>query len=135
VRDLGDPGRGTEQFFQDNRESLGTTSDKLASVPQALKDTSPTIKEVLPSPRNAAELPQHYQPLQGTLTGAFVSQQLSNPITFLWRARFRLPHGWSRSPRTKLCVQYLHRSSRTVSSTSRARTQSASPGRTARPTS
>ncbi len=67
-------------FVNDNRESLGITADKLASVSQALHDSIPDIKEVLHvAPNTFQNFLNIYQPAQGTLIGSVVGQQLPEP--------------------------------------------------------
>jgi phospholipid/cholesterol/gamma-HCH transport system substrate-binding protein len=94
-------------FVNDNRESLGVTADKLASVSQALHDSIPVIKDVLHvAPSTFQNFINIYQPAQGTLTGALSVNNFQNPITFLCgaiQAAARLGAAQS----AKLCVQYL----------------------------
>jgi phospholipid/cholesterol/gamma-HCH transport system substrate-binding protein len=107
VRDLGDLAGELTGFINDNRESLGITADKLASVSQALHDSIPDIKEVLHvAPSTFQNFLNIYQPAQGTLTGALSVNNFQNPITFLCgaiQAASRL--GGEQS--AKLCAQYL----------------------------
>jgi len=107
VRDLGDLAGELTGFINDNRESLGVTADKLASVSQALHDSIPDIKEVLHvAPSTLQNFLNIYQPAQGTLTGALSVNNFQNPITFLCgaiEAASRL--GGEQS--AKLCAQYL----------------------------
>jgi len=107
VRDLGDLAGELTGFINDNRESLGVTADKLASVSQALHDSIPDIKEVLHvAPSTLQNFLNIYQPAQGTLTGALSVNNFQNPITFLCgaiQAASRL--GGEQS--AKLCAQYL----------------------------
>jgi phospholipid/cholesterol/gamma-HCH transport system substrate-binding protein len=107
VRDLGDLAGELSSFVNENRESLGTTSDKLASVSQALKDSIPDIKEVLHvAPDTLQNFLNIYQPAQGTLTGALSVNNFQNPITFLCGAiQAASRRGAEQS--AKLCVQYL----------------------------
>ena len=94
-------------FVSNNRETLGTTSDKLASVSQALVDSLDDIKQVLHlAPGAAQNLSSIYQPAQAALTGALALNNFANPIEFLCgavQAASRL--GAEQS--AKLCVQYL----------------------------
>ena len=96
-----------QSFVADNRESLGTTSDKLASVSTALVQSLDDIKQTLhiaaPAFQNFVNI---YQPAQGTLTGALAVNNFANPIEFICgavQAASRL--GAEQS--SKLCVQYL----------------------------
>jgi phospholipid/cholesterol/gamma-HCH transport system substrate-binding protein len=107
VRDLGDLTGELSSFVNENRESLGTTSDKLASVSAALKDSIPDIKEVLHvAPSTLQNFLNIYQPAQGTLTGALSVNNFQNPITFLCGA-IQAASRMGAEQSAKLCVQYL----------------------------
>ena len=107
VRDLGDVAGDLSSFVNENRESLGTTSDKLASVSAALKDSIPDIKDVLHiAPNTLQNLLNIYQPAQGTLSGALSVNNFQNPITFLCGA-IQAASRLGAEQSAKLCVQYL----------------------------
>jgi phospholipid/cholesterol/gamma-HCH transport system substrate-binding protein len=107
VRDLGDLAGELNSFVNENRQSLGTTSDKLASVSQALKDSIPDIKDVLHvAPSTLQNFLNIYQPAQGTLTGALSVNNFQNPITFLCGA-IQAASRLGAEQSAKLCVQYL----------------------------
>lgn len=94
-------------FVNDNRESLGLTADKLASVSQALHDSIPDIKDVLHvAPSTFQNFINIYQPAQGTLTGALSVNNFQNPITFLCGA-IQAASRMGAEQSAKLCVQYL----------------------------
>jgi phospholipid/cholesterol/gamma-HCH transport system substrate-binding protein len=107
VKDLADVVGEVKSFVADNRESLGTTSDKLAAVSQDLVDNIDEVKQLLHIAPNAFQnFLNIYQPAQGTLTGALALNNFANPIQFLCgavQAASRL--GAEQS--AKLCVQYL----------------------------
>ncbi|BBX27700.1 MCE family protein [Mycolicibacterium alvei] len=94
-------------FVGENRETLGTTSDKLASVTSALTESLADIKQTLHvAPGTLQNYVNIYQPAQGTLSGALNVTNFANPISFLCgavQAASRL--GAEQS--AKLCVQYL----------------------------
>ncbi|KZS70078.1 hypothetical protein LAUMK35_01766 [Mycobacterium pseudokansasii] len=94
-------------FVAENREALGETSDKLASVSTALNDSLDDIKQALHiAPTELQNFMNIYQPAQGTLSGAPAFNNFANPIAFLCgaiQAASRL--GYEQS--AKLCVQYL----------------------------
>ncbi|HXL61746.1 MAG TPA: MCE family protein [Mycobacterium sp.] len=96
-----------KSFLAENRETLGTTSDKLASVTQLLADNTDQIKQLLHvAPNSFQNFLNIYQPAQGTLTGALAINNFANPIQFLCgavQAASRL--GAEQS--AKLCAQYL----------------------------
>ncbi|OPX12347.1 MCE family protein [Mycobacterium sp. AT1] len=107
VRDLGDLAGQLTGFVNDNRESLGITADKLASVSQALHDSIPDIKEVLHvAPPTLQNFMNIYQPAQGTLTGALSVNNFQNPITFLCGA-IQAASRMGAEQSAKLCAQYL----------------------------
>ncbi|OCB36518.1 mammalian cell entry protein [Mycobacterium malmoense] len=94
-------------FVADNREALGTNSDRLASVSTALNASLDDIKQALHiAPTELQNFMNIYQPAQGTLSGAPAFANFANPVAFLCgaiQAASRL--GWDQS--AKLCVQYL----------------------------
>jgi phospholipid/cholesterol/gamma-HCH transport system substrate-binding protein len=94
-------------FVSDNRERIGATSDKLASVTQALTDSLDDIKELLhAAPTGLQDLTNVYQPAQAALTGVLAANNFADPISFLCgaiQAASRLRAEQS----SKLCVQYL----------------------------
>lgn len=96
-----------QSFVSENREALGTTTDRLASVSQALNDSLPDIKQALhvaaPAFQNFINI---YQPAQATLSGMLAMNSFANPIGFVCgavQAASRL--GAEQS--SKLCAQYL----------------------------
>jgi len=107
VAALGDVAGDVRSFIAENREALGTTSDKLASVSTALNSSLDDIKQALHiAPTELQNFVNIYQPAQGTLSGAPVFTNFANPVAFLCgaiQAASRL--GWDQS--AKLCVQYL----------------------------
>jgi phospholipid/cholesterol/gamma-HCH transport system substrate-binding protein len=107
VHDLGDLAGELTGFVNDNRESLGITADRLASVSQALHDSIPDIKDVLHvSASTFQNFINIYQPAQGTLTGALSVNNFQNPITFLCGA-IQAASRMGAEQSAKLCAQYL----------------------------
>jgi phospholipid/cholesterol/gamma-HCH transport system substrate-binding protein len=94
-------------FIDDNRETLGTTSDKLSTVSTALTESLDDLKQTLHvAPTTFANFVNIYQPSQGGLTGALALNNFANPISFICsavQAASRLNNEQS----AKLCVQYL----------------------------
>jgi phospholipid/cholesterol/gamma-HCH transport system substrate-binding protein len=81
VRDLSDVAGEVRTFVADNRESLGVTSDKLASVSQALTDNLDDIKQALHvAPTPLQNFLNIYQPAQGTFTGIAALNNFANPF-------------------------------------------------------
>lgn len=107
VRDLSGVADDVRTFVAENRDTLGTTSEKLANVTQILTDNLGEIKQLLHVAPNAFQnFLNIYQPAQGTLTGALAFNNLANPLQFLCgavQAASRL--GAEQS--AKLCAQYL----------------------------
>ncbi len=94
-------------FISENREAVGTTSDKLASVSKALTDSVGDVKQALHVlPNVLANLNNIYEPAHGALSGILAANMGANPINFLCgaiQAASRLNNEQS----AKLCVQYL----------------------------
>ncbi|RAV01842.1 virulence factor Mce family protein [Mycolicibacter senuensis] len=96
-----------QNFLADNKETLGTTSEKLASVTTALNDSLDELKQTLHIAPNAFQnFLNIYQPAQGALTGALVVNNFANPITFLCGA-IQAASRLGAEQSAKLCVQYL----------------------------
>jgi phospholipid/cholesterol/gamma-HCH transport system substrate-binding protein len=107
VRDLNDVVGEIQTFVAENREALGTTSDKLAGVTQALTDSLDDVKQVLHvAPTTLQNYVNIWQPAQGAVSAVPMLNNFANPISFLCgavQAASRL--GAEQS--AKLCVQYL----------------------------
>ena len=97
----------TTSFIADNREALGTTTDKLSSISKAVGDSLDDIKQTLHvAPTAFQNFVNIYQPAQSALSGALAINNFANPISFLCgaiQAASRLGNEQS----AKLCVQYL----------------------------
>jgi phospholipid/cholesterol/gamma-HCH transport system substrate-binding protein len=94
-------------FVAENREAIGTTSDKLASISGAIVESLDDLKQTLHiAPTAFANLNAIFEPANGSLTGALAVNNFSNPIEFLCGAvqaasRLRAEQA------SKLCAQYL----------------------------
>ena len=107
VADLNAVVGDVQSFIADNRESLGTTSDKLASVTTALDQSLDDIKQTLHvTPTAFQNFVNIYQPAQGALTGTLVVNNFANPITFLCGAIQAASRAGAEQS-AKLCAQYL----------------------------
>jgi phospholipid/cholesterol/gamma-HCH transport system substrate-binding protein len=94
-------------FVKDNREALGTTSDKLAALSKTLADSLGDIKQVLHvGPNTLQNFINVYQPAQATFTGALAANNFANPISFLCGA-IQAASRLNAEQSSKLCVQYL----------------------------
>jgi phospholipid/cholesterol/gamma-HCH transport system substrate-binding protein len=107
VKDLKDVVGDVTSFVHENRDALGTTSDKLTSVSQALTDSLDDVKQFLHiAPTTLANFIDIYQPAQGTLSGALAVNNFANPISFLCGA-IQAASRLNADQSSKLCVQYL----------------------------
>lgn len=71
-------------FVAENREPLGTATDRLASVSATLTASLDDIKQALHVTPNALQnLMNTYQPAQATMGGAYAFNNFADPITFL----------------------------------------------------
>lgn len=94
-------------FVANNRETLGVTSDKLASVSTALVQSLDDIKQVLHvAPNSFQNFINIYQPAQATLTGALAINNFANPVSFLCGA-IQAASRLNNQSSAKLCAQYL----------------------------
>jgi phospholipid/cholesterol/gamma-HCH transport system substrate-binding protein len=107
VRDLNVAVREVQTFVADNRETLGTTSDKLASVTGILNDNLDDVKQLLHiAPNTLQNYINIYQPAQGAATSVLAINNFSNPISFLCGA-IQAASRLGAEQSSKLCVQYL----------------------------
>ena len=94
-------------FVSENRESIGTFSDKLEGVTSALIASLDSIKQILHvTPTALQNFTNAYNPARGSLTGALAINNFADPISFLCggiEAASRLNAEQS----AKLCAQYL----------------------------
>jgi phospholipid/cholesterol/gamma-HCH transport system substrate-binding protein len=96
-----------KDFVAENRETLGTTSDKLASITTALNQSLDDLKQTLHiSPTLFQNFVNIYQPAQGALTGALALNNFANPITFICGA-IQAASRLGAEQSAKLCAQYL----------------------------
>ena len=107
VKDLNSVMRDVTTFVGENREAIGTTSDKLASVSQALTGSLDDIKQLLHgAPTGLANLINTYQPAQATLSGIMAANNFADPVSFLCGA-IQSASRLNAEQSAKLCVQYL----------------------------
>jgi phospholipid/cholesterol/gamma-HCH transport system substrate-binding protein len=107
LKDFSDVIGDVTSFVGENRDSLGVTSGKLASVSQALTDSLGDIKQLLHvGPNTLQNFVNVYQPAQGTFTGALAVNNFANPISFLCGA-IQAASRLNAEQSSKLCVQYL----------------------------
>lgn len=107
IADLNTAVGDVRSFVADNREALGTASDKLSSVSKAVYDSLGDIEQTLHvAPTAFQNFANIYQPAQAALTGALVVNNFANPITFLCGA-IQAASRLGAEQASKLCVQYL----------------------------
>jgi len=83
VSDLNDVVGDVQSFVADNKDTLGTTSDKLRRWTTALNQASATSNRHCTSPRARSRTSEHLSAAQGALTGALALNNIANPISFL----------------------------------------------------
>ena len=107
VRDLNAVVPDVQSFVADNRESLGTTSDKLAGVTQALTDSLDDVKQFLHvAPNSFQNYINVYEPAHGAASAILAVNNFANPISFLCGA-VQAASRLNAEQSAKLCVQYL----------------------------
>ncbi|HJT90878.1 MAG TPA: MCE family protein, partial [Mycobacterium sp.] len=107
VKDFGAAVTDVKTFIADNRDSLGMSTDKLASISTTLVNSLGDIKEVLhAAPTALANVVNVYQPAQGTISGAASVNNFRDPITFICGA-IQAASRQNAEQSAKLCVQYL----------------------------
>ncbi|MGU3497489.1 MCE family protein [Mycobacterium sp. C31M] len=107
IQDLSDTVGLVQNFVADNRETLGTTSDKLAGVTTALNESLADVKQFLHvAPTSFQNYINIYQPAQGAVSSVPVINNFANPISFLCGA-VQAASRLNAEQSSKLCVQYL----------------------------
>ena len=94
-------------FIAENREGVGVTFDRLASITTALNDSRGDIKQVLHiTPTVFQNFMNIYQPAQSSVTGILAPVNFANTVQFICSAiEAASRQGFEKS--SKLCVQYL----------------------------
>lgn len=96
-----------QSFAADNREALGTTSDKLGSVTTAVVESLDDIQQALHiAPNTLQNFSNIFEPANGSFTGALAVNNFSNPIAFLCGA-IQAASRLGAEQSSKLCAQYL----------------------------
>ena len=107
VRDLNAAVGDVQSFVADNRDALGTTSEKLAGVTQALNDSLEDVKQFLHlAPNTFQNYVNIWQPAQGSVSSVPQINNFANPIQFLCGA-VQAASRLGAEESAKLCVQYL----------------------------
>lgn len=107
LNDVNDIVGDTTTFIAENKEAMGTATDKLASVTTAVHESIDDVEQALHLfPNTLQNFINIYQPTQQGITGALTMQNFANPMSFLCggiQAASRL----NSEQAAKLCVQYL----------------------------
>ena len=94
-------------FVAENREGVGVTVDKLASITTALNDSRGDLKQVLHiTPTVFQNFMNIYQPAQSSVTGILAPVNFANTVQFICSAIEAASRQGFESP-SKLCMQYL----------------------------
>ncbi|WP_439330582.1 virulence factor Mce family protein [Mycolicibacterium vulneris] len=107
VEDLNAVVGDVQSFIADNREAVGTASDKLTSISTAVVGSLDDIKQTLHiAPTPLVNLYNIYEPANGALTGALQINNFANPLQFFCGA-IQAASRLGAEQASKLCVQYL----------------------------
>lgn len=94
-------------FVAENREAIGTTSDRSAEILAALGESIGDVEQALHIlPSTLSNYINIYQPAQGAVTGILAGTNFSNPINFICGA-IQAASRLGAEQSAKLCVQYL----------------------------
>jgi phospholipid/cholesterol/gamma-HCH transport system substrate-binding protein len=107
IDDLNSASVKVKDFVAENREALGTTSDKLSGIStavyQSLDDLTQTLHVAPTAFQNFINI---FEPAHGSTTGAIALNNFANPISFLCGA-IQAASRLNAEQSAKLCVQYL----------------------------
>jgi phospholipid/cholesterol/gamma-HCH transport system substrate-binding protein len=96
-----------QSFATENREAIGTASDKLTSITTALVGSLDDIKQTLHiGPTVLQNFNNIFEPANGALTGALAGNNMNNPLAFLCGA-IQAASRLGGEQAAKLCVQYM----------------------------
>ena len=118
VEDLNGVVGDVQSFVAENREPIGTASQRLQSITDALTASLDDIKETLhTAPNTLVNFNNIYEPANGSLTGTLQVNNFANPISFLCGAIQAASRMAPTRPPNSACSTW-HPSSRTGSTTS-----------------
>jgi phospholipid/cholesterol/gamma-HCH transport system substrate-binding protein len=107
VRDLNAVLPEVQSFVAENRDALGTTSEKLAGVTTALNESLDDVEQFLHSaPNTFQNYVNIWQPAQGGASAILAVNNFANPVQFLCGA-VQAASRLGAEESAKLCVQYL----------------------------
>lgn len=107
VQDLNAVVGDVQTFVAENREPIGTASDKLASISAAVVGSLGDLEQTLHVlPTVMANFNNIYEPANGSLTGQLMVSNFANPVSFLCGA-IEAASRLGAEQASKLCAQYL----------------------------
>ncbi|CAA0105460.1 Uncharacterised protein [Mycolicibacterium vanbaalenii] len=107
LADMNAVAREVTGFVAENREPVGITADKLASISGALDESLGDLEQTLHlAPTQLSNFVNIYPPAIGGFAGAFSLNNFANPIQFLCGA-IEAASRLGSEQAAKLCVQYL----------------------------
>ena len=107
VSDIYTAADDVQEFVAENRDALGTSSDKLASITTAVDESLGDVKQALHVLPNALQnFVNIFQPGNAAATGILAANNFANPISFLCGA-LQAASRLNAEQSAKLCVQYL----------------------------
>ncbi|WNG79828.1 MCE family protein [Mycobacterium sp. ITM-2016-00316] len=107
VQDLNAVVGDVQTFVSENREPIGTASDRLASISAAVVGSLGDLEQTLHVlPTVMANFNNIYEPANGSLTGALMVGNFANPVSFLCGA-IEAASRLGAEQASKLCAQYL----------------------------
>jgi phospholipid/cholesterol/gamma-HCH transport system substrate-binding protein len=107
VKDLNTAIIDVNGFVAENRDPVGTTAERLASITSAVNASVDDLKQALHiAPSAFANVLNIYQPAQGAVVGALAVGNFANPISFLCGA-IQAASRLGAEQSAKLCGQYL----------------------------
>lgn len=107
VQDLNAVVGEVQTFVAENREPIGTASDKLASISAAVVGSLGDLEQTLHVlPTVMANFNNIYEPANGSLTGQLMVSNFANPVSFLCGA-IEAASRLGAEQASKLCAQYL----------------------------
>lgn len=96
-----------QTFVAENREPIGSASDKLASISAAVVGSLGDLEQTLHVlPTVMANFNNIYEPANGSLTGQLMVSNFANPVSFLCGA-IEAASRLGAEQAAKLCAQYL----------------------------
>ncbi len=107
VADINDVAKEVSGFVAENREPVGITADRLASISGALNESLGDLEQTLHvAPSQLSNFVNIYPPAVGGFAGALSFNSFANPIQFLCGA-IEAVSRLNSEQAAKLCVQYL----------------------------